>query len=444
VAGIAQRNVINNQDQKPIQITYQGGTTNLYYDGAGERIKKVKGAETVIYVGGIYEVRNGQAMSYVYANGQKIVTRTGNKEYYTHSDHLGSTAIVTDETGAVVEEIGYLPFGSTLFRNTYNGSTWASAYRFTGQEFDPEYHLYNYNARLYDPIMSRFITPDTIIPNPYNPQSMNRYSYCLNNPLNYIDPSGHTSMTYDEWLAYMAMAQQAYSLYQVWPQMGLIMWHDFSMGFDSFHTGFEMAAVDPDTVILAQLLAGVQASGVGGGNSNLLGDEPGDIFTIGFNGGVMLTTPFPFPLGFDVSADRVVMSDGKADWFITAGLGVASPGISIGCDRGKIWKTESTVDSLKEKGIGYIRLDDFDYLTHDITKDDVKGFSISLSLDLKIIGPFGAGGEFSMAPFATGTSSMYGETTSTAFTLKGGPRSIFSSGFLNPTGLFNWTFDIGD
>jgi RHS repeat-associated protein len=268
VAGIANRNVINNQDQKPVQITYQGVTTNLYYDGAGERIKKVKGAETVVYVGGIFEVRNGQAMSYVYANGQKIVTLANNKEYYTHSDHRGSTGIVTDETGTVVEEIGYLPFGSTLFRNTYSGSTWASSYRFTGQEFDPEYDLYNYNARLYDPIMSRFITPDTIVPNPYNPQSLNRYTYCHNNPLNYIDPSGHTSMTYDEWQAYMAMVAQAYSLYGVWPQMGLIMLHDISMGFDSFQTGFEVRAVDPDTVILAQLLAGVQASGGGDGKSS--------------------------------------------------------------------------------------------------------------------------------------------------------------------------------
>jgi RHS repeat-associated protein len=205
VAGIAQRNVVNNQDQKPVQITYQGSTTNLYYDGAGERIKKVKGAETVVYVGGIYEVRNGQAMSYIYANGQKIVTLTNNKEYYTHSDHLGSTGIVTDETGTIVEEIGYLPFGSTLFRNTYNGSTWESAYRFTGQEFDEEYHLYNYNARLYDPIMSRFITPDTIVPNPYNPQSLNRYTYCLNNPLSYIDPSGHEEFTYGDFCLYRDM-----------------------------------------------------------------------------------------------------------------------------------------------------------------------------------------------------------------------------------------------
>ena len=191
VAGVAQRNIVYNQDQKPVQITYNGGTTNLTYDGAGERIKKVKGSETVIYVGGIYEIRNGQAISHIFAHDQKIVTLAGTKEYYSHSDHLGSTSIVTDETGNVVEEIGYLPFGATLFRNAYNGSSWESAYRFTGQEFDEEYHLYNYNARLYDPIMSRFITPDIIVPQPYNPQSLNRYSYVLNNPLRYIDPSGH-------------------------------------------------------------------------------------------------------------------------------------------------------------------------------------------------------------------------------------------------------------
>ncbi|MBN1187952.1 MAG: RHS repeat-associated core domain-containing protein, partial [Bacteroidales bacterium] len=188
-----QRNIIYNQDQKPVHITYNGGVTDLTYDGAGERIKKVKGSETVVYVGAIYEIRDGQAMSHIFANGQKIVTLAGNKEYYSHSDHLGSTSIVTDENGTVVEEIGYLPFGATLFRNTYNGSSWESAYRFTGQEFDDEYHLYNYNARLYDPIMSRFITPDTIVPQPYNPQSLNRYSYCLNNPLMYTDPSGHSA-----------------------------------------------------------------------------------------------------------------------------------------------------------------------------------------------------------------------------------------------------------
>ncbi len=53
VAAIAERNKINNQNQKPVQISYQGITTNLYYDGTGKRIKKVKSAKTVIYVGGL-------------------------------------------------------------------------------------------------------------------------------------------------------------------------------------------------------------------------------------------------------------------------------------------------------------------------------------------------------------------------------------------------------
>jgi RHS repeat-associated protein len=60
---------------------------------------------------------------------------------------------------------------------------------FTGQRLDHT-GLYYYNARYYDTSIGRFISPDTIIPNPANPQNFNRYSYCLNNPLKYADPSG--------------------------------------------------------------------------------------------------------------------------------------------------------------------------------------------------------------------------------------------------------------
>jgi hypothetical protein len=64
----------------------------------------------------------------------------------------------------------------------------------------------------------------------------------------------------------MAMVAQAYSLYGVWPQMGGIMLHDFLMGFNSFQTGFEVRAGDPETMILTSLLAGAQSSGSGGGS----------------------------------------------------------------------------------------------------------------------------------------------------------------------------------
>jgi RHS repeat-associated protein len=62
--------------------------------------------------------------------------------------------------------------------------------KFTGQRLDGT-GLYYYNARYYDPEIGRLISPDTLVPNPTNPQAFNRYSYVLNNPLKYIDPSGH-------------------------------------------------------------------------------------------------------------------------------------------------------------------------------------------------------------------------------------------------------------
>ncbi|MCK5768584.1 MAG: RHS repeat-associated core domain-containing protein [Candidatus Atribacteria bacterium] len=95
---------------------------------------------------------------------------------------------MSDDTGiGNIEKTEYMPFGSM---RDHSGTS-ITNYKFTDQELDPETGLYNYKARLYDPNIGRFITPDSIIPDPYDPQSLNRYSYCRNNPLIYVDPSGH-------------------------------------------------------------------------------------------------------------------------------------------------------------------------------------------------------------------------------------------------------------
>jgi RHS repeat-associated protein len=59
----------------------------------------------------------------------------------------------------------------------------------TDQIFDEETGLYYYNARYYDPELGRFNQADTIVPSAANPQTLNRYSYCGNNPLKYVDPN---------------------------------------------------------------------------------------------------------------------------------------------------------------------------------------------------------------------------------------------------------------
>ena len=104
---------------------------------------------------------------------------------YIHQDSLGSTSLVTDSNGAQVgTTMKYLPFGLTQ-----TGSV-NTTKEFTGQRLDST-GLYYYNARYYDPQIGRFISADTVVQNPANPQTLNRYSYCINNPLKYIDPSGH-------------------------------------------------------------------------------------------------------------------------------------------------------------------------------------------------------------------------------------------------------------
>ncbi len=83
----------------------------------------------------------------------------------------------------------YSPFGAS--RNTQAEiDAFLTRNLFTGQKLD-DTGLYYYGARYYDPNIGKFISADTIVPDPADPQSLNIYSYCLNNPLRYIDPNGH-------------------------------------------------------------------------------------------------------------------------------------------------------------------------------------------------------------------------------------------------------------
>ena len=109
------------------------------------------------------------------------------KIYFYHPDHLGSTSLVTDAQGQVVESVEYTPFGSTSVRA---GPT-TIPHQFTGQRLDAATGLYCYHARYYDPQLGRFTQPDPVVQHPADPQLLNRYSYVQNNPVKFIDPSGY-------------------------------------------------------------------------------------------------------------------------------------------------------------------------------------------------------------------------------------------------------------
>jgi RHS repeat-associated protein len=117
---------------------------------------------------------------------QLIAQRKNTTLSFVVQDHLGSTTAMADSSGALSGSISYLYFGST---RTVTG-TLPTDKKFTGQRLDSD-GLYYYGARYYDAAIGRFISPDTTVQNPANPQTLNQYSYCLNNPLKFIDPSGH-------------------------------------------------------------------------------------------------------------------------------------------------------------------------------------------------------------------------------------------------------------
>jgi RHS repeat-associated protein len=109
--------------------------------------------------------------------------------YYYFGDHLGSSSVLTDRAGDEVQRYGYGAFGTETYQN--NTSAFEVSNRYTGQTLDEDTGLYYYGARYYDPELGRFIQADTIVPSAANPQTLNRYAYCGNNPMKYVDPSGH-------------------------------------------------------------------------------------------------------------------------------------------------------------------------------------------------------------------------------------------------------------
>jgi RHS repeat-associated protein len=133
------------------------------------------------------------AMALVAMLGTNAASAATIVKYY-HLDAVGSVRAVTDESGNVVEQHPYLPFGEEWCAPAICASDPAgTAKRFTGKERDNETNLDYFGARYYRANIGRFTTPDpayTLQDNLVDPQKWNRYAYVRNNPLRYIDPDG--------------------------------------------------------------------------------------------------------------------------------------------------------------------------------------------------------------------------------------------------------------
>lgn len=105
--------------------------------------------------------------------------------------------MITDSTGAKVQALTYQPHGGVNTNQSFTTPAVDVPYKFTSKEFDYSTDFYYCESRYFDPWFGRFVSPDTLVPDPLNPQDLNRYSYAGNNPLRYTDPTGYAPMAAD-------------------------------------------------------------------------------------------------------------------------------------------------------------------------------------------------------------------------------------------------------
>jgi RHS repeat-associated protein len=199
----------------PQTINQVGGNYSTFYyapDRSRYRQTSLNGATTEdrIYVAGLFEQLTsstaGQVTTeyrhYIVANGQKVAIRlvnsAGPETLYLHDDHLGSTDTITDHAGKVKIHESYDAWGKrrgSAWTGTPSAPDWSTINStthigFTGQEMLDNLSLVDLNGRVYDPVIARFMSADPYVQAPYRSQSLNRYSYTWNNPLNQTDPTG--------------------------------------------------------------------------------------------------------------------------------------------------------------------------------------------------------------------------------------------------------------
>ena len=190
-----------------VSVTDKDGKTAViqqnHYNGDGQRIQKVEGSKTTNYYyqdGVVSYTTDGDNIQ----TSQNLIGTDGNilatQRYGSdHTDYLlynkdiqGSTTSLVKEDGSADATYRYTDFGET----TINGDNKAeNEVCYTGGIYDHSTGLYYLNARYYNPEDGRFVTEDTYRGETAKPETGHLYAYCANNPVNYVDPSGHKAKT---------------------------------------------------------------------------------------------------------------------------------------------------------------------------------------------------------------------------------------------------------
>ena len=217
-----------------------GATTTYGYDAFGSRVFQATATSTMIYPFKWYSIASSTGSGAKYAttteyvfNGDTLLSTidqqfaggaaTGTAQTrYIHPDHLGSTNVVTNASGTAVQTLDYYPYGCSRI----NGGQDVSARKFIGQ-FSDGTGLNYLQARYEDPSRGQFLSEDPIfLGDPkgqdlLNPQTLNSYSYAIDNPITRSDPSGKYVEEISRPIAsYVPLSWYAHAFVYVVPENG--------------------------------------------------------------------------------------------------------------------------------------------------------------------------------------------------------------------------------
>ena len=196
------------KDKERISFEYDAfeSRATMYYGGTAPEKQKRRYVKHYSH-DGTFEIKHdrttGQTQFYIYLGGDAYsapavlsVTDDSEKYLYLHRDYLGSITLITDNTGNAIERRHFDAWGNITNYWNAEGKTTIPAEGilldrgYTGHEHLLSVGLIHMNARLYDPVLHRFLQPDNYVQDPFDTQNFNRYGYVLNNPLLYTDPTG--------------------------------------------------------------------------------------------------------------------------------------------------------------------------------------------------------------------------------------------------------------
>jgi RHS repeat-associated protein len=187
-----------------------------YFDGDYEEDSSSVGHRKYHYIQG------GNGLTAIF-----VMNGSGNDTmYYVLSDHLGSMTNLVNASTGQVESYSFnawgMPRDASNWTLPYTGELFAGR-GFTGHEHLMDFNLINMNGRIYDPILGRFLSPDPYVQSPGYPNNYNRYTYALNNPLKFTDPSGYSYNKPSDWEREQRDGEHTYYNYELaWKMAGMM------------------------------------------------------------------------------------------------------------------------------------------------------------------------------------------------------------------------------